>query len=229
MVGTSSRYRVLRPIKRGGIAEVLEALISGGHDFERRVVLKQLLPQYVSDEKVVHAFIDEARIVGQLNHPNIVAILDFGMLDDRPFQVLEHVDGLDLEEIMKLAKGRGERFPPAVALHVTVEVSRALEYAHGAVDREGRPMGIVHRDVSPPNVLISWNGDVKLADFGVARAKRRIEETQVGLTKGTFAFMAPEQAKAAGIDPRADLYALGCVLHWLLSGYSPIEKATGRL
>ncbi len=229
MVGTSSRYRVVRPIKRGGIAEVLEALVQGGHDFERRVVLKQLLPTYVKDEKVVHAFIDEARIVGQLNHPNIVAILDFGMLDDRPFQVLEHVDGVDLEELMKLARARNERFPEAVALHVTVEVARALEYAHGAVDREGRPMGIIHRDVSPPNVLISWNGDVKLADFGVARAKRRIEETQVGLTKGTFAFMAPEQARAAAIDGRADLYALGCVLHWMLVGHSPIEKDTIRL
>src|SRR5687768_14354192 len=145
MVGTSSRYRVVRPIKRGGIAEVLEALVQGGHDFERRVVLKQLLPQFLSDEKVVHAFIDEARIVGQLNHPNIVGILDFGMLDGRPFQVLEHVDGLDLEEIMKLARAKSERFPPAVALHVTVEVARALEYAHAAVDREGRQMAIVHR------------------------------------------------------------------------------------
>jgi serine/threonine-protein kinase len=229
MVATSSRYRVVRPIKRGGIAEVLEAVVYGGHDFERRVVLKQLLPTYVGDEKVVHAFIDEARIVGQLNHPNIVGILDFGMLDGRPFQVLEHVDGLDLEEIMKLARAKSERFPPAVALHVTVEVARALEYAHAAVDREGRPMAIVHRDVSPPNILISWNGDVKLADFGVARAKRRIEETQVGLTKGTFAFMAPEQAKAAQVDGRSDLYSLGCVLHWMMSGLSPIEKDTIRL
>jgi eukaryotic-like serine/threonine-protein kinase len=229
LVGTSSRYRVVRPIKRGGIAEVLEAVVYGGHDFERRVVLKQLLPTYVGDEKVVHAFIDEARIVGQLNHPNIVGILDFGMLDERPFQVLEHVDGLDLEEIMKLARNKSERFPPAVALHVTVEVARALEYAHAATDRDGRAMGIVHRDISPPNILVSWNGDVKLADFGVARAKRRIEETQVGLTKGTFAFMAPEQAKAAQVDGRSDLYSLGCVLHWMMSGLSPIEKDTVRL
>src|SRR5687768_422945 len=181
------------------MAEVFEAFVVGDRGFERRVALKRLLPGHAADDAFVRAFIDEARIVSQLHHASIVSVFDFGVLDDEPFLVSEWVDGVDLARLAELAGESGARMPVEIALRIATEVAYALAYAHEARDVEGRLMNIVHRDVSPENILVSWEGDIKLADFGIARAIRRLEETRVGVTKGKLGFMAPEQIKGQDV------------------------------
>ncbi|MCX5747493.1 MAG: serine/threonine-protein kinase, partial [Proteobacteria bacterium] len=215
------RYRIVQRIGRGGMAEVLEAVAVGEHGFERRVAIKRLLaPTDADADAAMYArmFLDEARIAARLHHANIVAVLDYGIADGLPFQVLEHVDGIDLRPLIGIA---GRPFPIALALHVCVEVGRALAYAHAVTDPLGTPLGLVHRDVTPGNVLVAWSGDVRLTDFGIAFAHGRAEKTLDGTTKGTPLFMAPEQVLGEPIDPRADVFALGCVLHTLVVGASP--------
>jgi serine/threonine-protein kinase len=173
-------------------------------------------------------FLDEARIASQLHHGNIVAVLDYGVDQGHPFQVLEFVDGLDLSQLRALGRRDARAadppasLPPALALAICTNVAHALAHAHAAVGVDGHSLGIVHRDVSPANILVSWSGDVKLGDFGIAFARGRLETTQAGLAKGTLAYMAPEQIMRGEIDGRSDLFALGCVLHALIAGASPL-------
>jgi serine/threonine protein kinase len=224
----ASRYRATRLIGRGGAADVYEAVATGAGGFQRRVVLKRLRRENAPDASLARGFIDEARIVAQLHHANIVSVLDFGLADGLPFQVLELVEGLDLGAILDLFKKTGTQAPVEVALFIAAEIARALSYAHRAEDIEGQPLSIVHRDVTPGNILISWAGDVKLGDFGIARAARRLEETAVGFAKGKLEYMAPEQARADDVDGRADLFSLGCVLHQIVAGMSPLASGDAR-
>jgi serine/threonine-protein kinase len=165
-------------------------------------------------------FLDEARIASHLHHANIVSVLDYGIADGLPFQVLELVDGLDLQSALAL----GKPLPPELALHVCTEVAYALSHAHGAHGPDGQPLGIVHRDVKPANILVSYDGDVKLGDFGIAFARDRLQRTEVGITKGTREFMSPEQWLAGEVDARSDVFSLGCVLYALLTGTSPMGR-----
>ncbi|MBK8010627.1 MAG: serine/threonine protein kinase [Deltaproteobacteria bacterium] len=224
------RYRLGRLVKRGGMAEVFEATIRSIDGFERKVAIKRLLPDLAKDESLRATFIDEARILSRLTSANIVSIQDYGLMDDLPFQALEFIDGLDLAELSHILASRGgERFTPEIALHIATEVAHALEHAHAATDEQERPLGIVHRDVNPSNILVSWRGDVKLSDFGVALAEDRLARTQVGIAKGTISYMAPEQARGSGIDARTDIYALGLVLHWMISGENPLSDDDLRM
>lgn len=216
----ASRYRIRGLLKRGGTAEVFEASVIGERGFERKVAIKQLREDILADESFVDHFVDEARIVSQLHHANLVNVFDFGVMDGRPFLAMELVEGLDLAEL----HAREGNIPPGVALAIAVDVAHALDYAHHARDARGTPLQIVHRDVSPQNVLVSYAGDVKLSDFGIALAKRRISETKVGVAKGKLAFMAPEQMRGDEVDARADVFALGCLVHWMLTGESPLER-----
>jgi Protein kinase domain len=218
IVSEAGRYRMLQRIGSGGMAEVLEAIAVGEHGFERRVAIKRLLPG--SDAPHERMFIDEARIASQLHHANIVAVLDYGVVDGRPFQVLEHVDGIDVQGLLARS---GDRLPVELALHICAMVGHALTYAHAACASDGTPLGIVHRDVTPTNVLVAWSGDVKLTDFGIAFAHDRVEKTLDGSTKGTPLYMAPEQMLAGDIDRRTDLFSLGCVLHTMVTGRSPLS------
>lgn len=222
-VDPSSRYKLLRPISRGGMGEVFEARALAEGGFERRIAIKRLLREHAADPSFCRAFIDEVRIASKLHHANIITVFDFGVHEGQPFLAMELVDGLDLISLRQRAAARSsaDPIPAEVALHVATEVAHALAYAHAARDERHRPMGIIHRDVSPQNVLISWEGDIKLADFGIARARRRLEATRVGVAKGKLDFMAPEQAHGWELDARADLFSLGCVLHWMLTGRSP--------
>ena len=204
------------------MADVYEAVAIGEQGFERRVVIKRLRKDSVLDEELCRAFLDEARIASQLHHANIVSILDFGIMDDTPFQALELVDGLDFSELLARCRDRSISVPAELALHVVTEVAHALDYAHDACGADGRALGIVHRDVSPNNILLSSSGDVKLADFGIAMARDRLARTQAGYAKGKRAYMAPEQALVSGVDHRADVFSLGCVLHEAYAGTSPI-------
>lgn len=201
------------------MAEVFEADAVGEAGFVRRVAIKRMLSTALEDPALPRMFMDEARIASRLHHASIVGILDYGIADGAPFQVLEYVEGIDAR---KLVRASGGRVPEDVALYIVGHIGHALAAAHEAVGPEGQPLGIVHRDVSPANILVSWGGDVKLADFGIAFAKERSEKTEAGMMKGTLLFMSPEQAIGGPVDGRSDVFSLGCVLHTLVTGTSPL-------
>jgi serine/threonine-protein kinase len=200
------------------MGEVWLARLDGAADFSRRVVIKRLLSHLDDDPEFLSRFIDEARIAAGLSHANIVPVLDLGQDDDGLFLVMEWVDGWDLRKLLRTLDARGERLPDALGLLVAAELASALGYAHGTRDASGAAQHIVHRDVSPSNVLISRAGDVKLTDFGIASARSRIARSHTGQLRGKFAYMSPEQASGAQVDHRSDQYALGALLHELLTG-----------
>jgi len=217
----SARYRIVQLLGRGGQAEVHEAVLEAEGGFRRRVALKRLLPELRCDGTCVRMFLDEARIGSQLHHANVVGVLDFGEAEGVPYQVVELVDGYDLDHLLRRARERGNMPSEAVSLYIVAQVARGLHAAHEACDEEGRWLAIVHRDVSPANVLVARDGQVKLTDFGVALAQGRLVQTEGPWIKGKLAYMAPEQAMRGAVDCRADVFALGCVLHTLLLGVSP--------
>ncbi|MCC7383817.1 MAG: protein kinase [Deltaproteobacteria bacterium] len=223
-----ARYRLVRLIKRGGTAELFEATMGGHEGFQRRVAIKRLLAEHAEEPALIDNFVDEANIASQLHHANIVGVFDFGLMDGLPFQVLELVDGLDLASLTTAAAPAGRAVPAEVSLHIASEIAHALDYAHRAKGLTGDPLGIVHRDVSPENILVSWAGDVKLTDFGIARAFERRAPTTVNVARGKLPYMAPEQLRGEIVDARADIFALGCVLHWLLTGKSPMADEAAR-
>jgi serine/threonine-protein kinase len=219
------RYHISRKIADGGMAEIFLGSQRGVEGFERPVVLKRILASLLADPQFRNQMIDEAHVAMSLNHSNIVQVLDLGHAQGRYFLVLELVEGWDLNQI--LSRARATSFPllPELALYVAGEVCRALGYAH-AKTRDGQPLGIVHRDVSPHNVLVSEQGEVKLTDFGIAKAMGRREHTGHGVIKGKLAFMSPEQASGSVVDARSDLFSLGTVLYVLGTGQRPFEAPT---
>jgi serine/threonine-protein kinase len=219
------RYHISRKIADGGMAEIFLGRQHGVEGFERPVVLKRILASLLADPQFRNQMIDEAHVAMSLNHSNIVQVLDLGHAQGRYFLVLELVDGWDLNQIVNRAQAASFFLPPELALYVVGEVCRALGYAH-AKSRDGQPLGIVHRDVSPHNVFISEQGEVKLTDFGIAKAMGRREHTGNGVIKGKLAFMSPEQASGLPVDARSDLFSLGTVLYVLGTGQRPFEAPT---
>jgi serine/threonine protein kinase len=205
-------YELLRRIATGGMAEVYLARRAGPHGFQKIVAVKRILPQYARDPDFVAMFVDEARVCARLTHPNIVQVFDFGEHDGELYMAMEYVDGTTGARVIRAAATRAEDVPLDVALHVALSVLRALEYAHGARDDEGRPLFLVHRDVSPGNVLIDRSGAVKLTDFGIARAAEIERRTDAGQLKGKLGYMSPEQVVGRELDARSDLFTLGIVL-----------------
>lgn len=175
-------------------------------------VVKRILPHLVENPRFLRLFLDETRIAARLNHPNIVRIFELGEAGGTWFVAMEQVDGKDLRELLKRARELGHHLPLEVAVAIGVEIAKGLEYAHQATDAQGRQLRIVHRDVSPHNVLVSRKGEVKLIDFGVAKAANKSVHTATGILKGKFPYMSPEQANARPVDPRTDVFALGIVL-----------------
>jgi serine/threonine-protein kinase len=220
-----SRYTILRKITDGGTAEIFLAKQHGAHGFEKAVVLKRIFPAFYADPQFRHMLVDEAHIAMTLNHSNIVQVLDLGEVDGRYFLALELVDGWTLDRTLKRAQAAGVPFAPALALYVTAEVCRALAYAHAKV-RDGKHLGIVHRDISPHNVLLSAEGEVKLTDFGIAKAQNRKEKSLGNMIKGKISFMSPEQASGADIDARSDLFSLGTMLYAMITRRLPFDAAT---
>lgn len=216
------RYKLLDRIAVGGTAEVFRALVSTALG-EEAVVLKRVLPQLARDDRFRRLFAEEARVVAALDHPNIVRIVDFGELDGTCFIALEAVDGRDLGALLRSTAERNERIPPAVAARVVAEVARALQFAHEQVSAAGVPLQIIHRDVSPQNILVSFRGDVKLTDFGIAQSSLSSGGPAEGGLRGKLDYMAPEQATGGVVDHRSDLFALGCVLYQLLAGRPPFQ------
>jgi len=202
------------------MAEVFEAELAGDLGFVRKVAIKRMLDSAAADPSCAKRFLDEAVIASRLHHANVISVVDLGLLDDRPFQVLEYVDGIDAQHLLQRAGGK---LPLEIALAIASDVAHALDHAHTAVDADGLPLGIVHRDVKPSNVLLSWGGDVKLGDFGIATAHDRAATTEVGVVAGTRGFIAPEQRQRGALDGRTDVFALGLTLHALVAGRSPMS------
>ncbi len=219
------RYTLLRKVADGGTAEVFLAHMEGSAGFKRLVVLKRVRPTLWADEQFRRGLIDEAHIAMGLHHGNIVQVLDLGVAVDRYFLAFELVDGWTLAQVFRRAVAVGMSMPLNLALHVMAETCRGLAYAHNHTEN-GVPMGIVHRDVTPQNVLLSEQGDVKLTDFGIARARNRQTTSQVGTVKGKPAYMSPEQAEGKPLDARSDLFPIGTMLYQLATGELPFNAGS---
>jgi len=209
----------------GGMAEVFKAKRSGVEGFEKIVAMKRILPHLSDNKEFVDMFVDEAKMVAGLTHPNIVQIFDLGRIDKSYYIAMEYVHGRDLRTIMRRAREKGLRMPLDLSLRVVGQVCGALEYAHRKKDERGRPMEIVHRDVSPQNILISFEGDVKLVDFGIAKAATKASNTDRGALRGKLLYMSPEQAWGRPIDRRSDVFSLGIVLYEMVTETKPFVGA----
>lgn len=221
-------YVLLERLGQGGMSEVdLARRAVDDAAFVRFVVIKRIHAAHSGDDSFVRMFHDEARINAELQHENIATVYDFGQEGDEFFLAMEYVAGCDLRRVQRLLVRKGDAFPLRVALRIVADVLAALDYAHGRVDTYGRSMNIVHRDVNPRNIMLSVRGEVKLIDFGVAKADNRAEHTVGHSLKGKFAYMAPEQIEATRpVDGRADVFAVGIVLHELLTNASPFAGLT---
>lgn len=205
-------YELLQRIATGGMAEVYLARRAGPHGFQKVVAVKRILPQLAQDVDFVAMFVDEARVCARLAHPNIVQVFDFGEHDGELYMAMEYVDGTTAARLVRAAASRGEEVPLEAALYIALGVLRGLDYAHNARDDEGKPLDLVHRDVSPGNVLIDRSGAVKLTDFGIARAAEIERRTDAGQLKGKLGYMSPEQVVGRELDARSDLFTVGIVL-----------------
>jgi len=216
---TFGRYTLLDRLGAGGMAEVYTAVTFGAEGFRRRFVVKRLRAELAREAAVVAQFIDEAKLGSTLVHSNIIPVFDFGKVGDEYFLAQEYILGRDMQRITaRMFERDGTALPYSVVLHVAHETLKALEYAHTRLADDGRPLGIVHRDVSPNNVLVSARGEVKLFDFGIVKAEGRVSKTQQGVVKGNVSFMSPEQARGADVDARADLFSMGLVIFYCLTG-----------
>src|SRR5512136_113799 len=200
------------------MAEVFKAKTVGVEGFERVVALKRILPSIAEDEEFITMFIDEAKIAVQLQHANVAQIFDLGKVDDSYFIALEYVNGRDLRGIFDDLRKRGEIMPMPQVCYLVMQLCEGLDYAHNKRDAQGRELNLVHRDVSPQNVLISYEGEVKLVDFGIAKAAGKASKTQAGILKGKFGYMSPEQVRGLPLDRRSDIFSMGIVLYELLTG-----------
>jgi serine/threonine-protein kinase len=219
-------YRLQRRLARGGMAEVFLARLIGVEGFERRVAIKRILPHLSQSEEFRGMFLDEARLAAQLTHPNIVHIYDFGKVDDYYFIAMEYVDGVDLGRMIRRARERAVPFE--LCARILADVCAGLEFAHNAVDAMGRALNLVHRDVSPQNVLVTYDGTVKLVDFGIAKAAFAVERTRPGVVKGKYAYMSPEQVEGRNLDGRSDVFSAGICLYELVTG-QPLYRRDNML
>ncbi len=218
------RYELLCPIAHGGMASVWLARFVGKHGFEKLVAIKTILPEYAADTRFQQMFLDEARIASGIEHVNVAQILDLGEQHEVLYIVMEWVDGDSLSKLHRSVEARGDRVPLGVTLRLLADTCGGLHAAHELTDKTGKLLGVVHRDVSPQNILVSNKGNAKLIDFGIAKALDRISgDTNAGLLKGKIQYMAPEQARGAALDRRADVWAAGAVLYYLLSGRPPFD------
>jgi len=212
-------YDILGLIARGGMAEIYKAKRKGVKGFEKIIAIKKILSGYGEDDRYIEMFVDEAKIAAELTHPNIVQIYDLGKKDDYYFIAMEYIQGRDLRLILRKLKEQDKTIPEEISLALIIKILEALSYAHSAKDNQGKNLDIVHRDISPPNILLSYNGDVKLTDFGVSKASNKIHQTISGALKGKLLYMSPEQAKGdRNIDHRSDLYSVGVVLFEIITG-----------
>jgi uncharacterized protein (TIGR02265 family) len=216
---TFGRYQLIRKIATGGMGQIYLARQQGPVGFEKLLVVKRILPHLSEEEEFIEMFFDEARIAAALNHPNIAQIYELGEVGGDYFIAMEYVQGDSIRAVNeRAATKRKGGMPIALKVRVIAEAAAGLDFAHRAKNPAGKALGLIHRDVSPQNILVGFNGGVKLIDFGVAKAADKVSQTETGSIKGKYAYMSPEQAKGEDLDPRSDVFGLGIVLHELLTG-----------
>lgn len=215
----SQRYRPLYKLDAGGMAEVYVAEAESMAGFKKKVAIKRILPGLIKDQRFVRMFLDEARLSLRLNHANVVSVFDIGESENTYFIVMDFVHGTNLKSLLEYQAKKGGVMPVPLVTWILSEILKGLAYAHNLADSEtGRPIGIVHRDISPPNILVSWNGEVKLTDFGLAKATTQLESTDPGVVKGKYSYLSPEAARGEEIDHRADLFSAGILAFEMLTG-----------
>jgi eukaryotic-like serine/threonine-protein kinase len=214
------RYTITERLDHGGMAEVFRGVAESMEGFKKSVAIKRILPNLTKNQKFVSMFLDEARLSLFLQHANIVQVFDISRTPDNAyFLVMEYVDGCNLKALIERQKQKSKRIEVAHSIYLMIECCKALQYAHSLDHPEtNEPLGIVHRDISPPNILLSKNGEVKLVDFGLAKANSQIESTDPGVVKGKFSYLSPEAASGLEVDHRADVFAVGIILWELFTG-----------
>lgn len=218
-----ARYELLGQLGRGGMAEVWLARAIGLRDFEKILVLKRILRDKSDDPRFIGMLRDEARVAATLDHPNIVHTFDVGLQGEELFISMEYLHGETVKSILAATRKAGEQMPLELAVQVAMGCAAGLHYAHEQTDSRGRPLNIVHRDISPSNVIVTHHSGVKLIDFGIAKAKSRKEQTAVGMLKGKAAYMSPEQCKGDELDRRSDIFALGIMMYEMTATVRPFE------
>lgn len=212
------QYLLLSKIATGGMAELFKAKRKGVEGFEKILAIKKILPHMSDNEEFITMFIDEAKLAAQLSHHNVCQIFDLGKIENSYYIAMEYVHGKDLRAVLKAARQKNKTVPVEIAVLITSKICSALDYAHRKRDASGQPLNLVHRDVSPQNILISYEGDVKLVDFGIAKAATKVHITQHGALKGKLLYMSPEQAWGRSVDRRSDIFSVGIVLYEMLTG-----------
>ncbi len=220
------KYLLLDKIATGGMAELYRAKITGVQGFEKLIAIKKILPHLAQEEDLVECFIDEAKLAALLNHQNIVQIYDFGSLEGTYYIAMQYLFGKDLRRVLTQAEKKGIKIGVEYALYIVSRICSGLEYAHNLKDFQGKPLQLIHRDISPQNILISYEGDVKVVDFGIAKAAARSTLTQAGMIKGKVAYMSPEQAGGQTIDYRSDIFSVGILLYELITGRRMFQGET---
>jgi serine/threonine protein kinase len=213
-----NRLKIDKKLDAGGMAEVFIGRLIGAHDIAKRVAIKRILPHLSQHKKFVTMFLDEAKLAMNLSHANVVQTFEVGESNNTYYIVMEYIEGTSLRNILDTYKERRKSIDLGVAVYMVMEAAKGLHYAHQAKDAQGNPLNLVHRDVSPPNILVSKQGEIKVVDFGLAKAASQLEETEPGVIKGKFSYLAPETVMGLEIDARVDVFALGIILYELLTG-----------
>jgi len=212
------KYRPIRKIDSGGMAEVFQAEAEGIEGFKKEVAIKRVLPHLAENKKFISMFLDEARLSLRMNHGNVVQVFDIGMSENTYFIVMEYVDGSNFKSVLNHYRQRNRLLPVERSVYIIMRVCEGLNYAHNITDAAGKLLGIVHRDVSPPNILLSKEGAVKIVDFGLAKATSQLEHTDPGVVKGKFSYLSPEAAWGEEVDHRSDIFSAGIILYEALTG-----------
>lgn len=212
------KYYILEKLAVGGMAEIYKAKTFGAEGFEKLLAIKRILPHAAEDKDFISMLIDEAKLSVLLSHANIVQVYDLGKVGNDYFISMEYIYGVNLRDILYQLREKNQKLPTELACYIASEVCKGLDYAHRKADTDNQPLGIVHRDISPQNILLSYEGEVKIVDFGIAKAAMNISHTMAGILKGKIAYMSPEQALGKTIDARTDIFSLGIVLYECLTG-----------
>lgn len=219
------KYELIKGLAVGGMAELYLARMRAIGSVQRLVALKRILPNYAAEQEFVHMFLDEARLTAKLQHPNIGQVFDIGTSPHGLFFTMEYISGENARTLLRTAASREQRLPLGLALSIVIQIARGLHYAHEQRGTDGESLGVVHRDISPSNVIISFDGNAKLIDFGVAKARGRFAETRTGVVKGKVSYMSPEQCQGEELDRRSDVFALGILLHELTTNQRLFREA----
>jgi serine/threonine protein kinase len=217
-MSVKQRYKIAEKVDAGGMAEIFRGYAFSLDGIQKQVAIKRVRPHLATNKTFIRMFIDEARLTMRLNHANITQVFDVGRAQGTYFLVMEFVDGANLRKISQSAAEKGYRIPVEIGIQIILEVCKALAHAHSARDENGNALDIVHRDVSPPNVMVSRGGEVKITDFGLAKAVTHLEATDPGVVKGKFSYLAPEATEGKSVDARSDIFSCGIILHELLTG-----------